>query len=571
MHQLSPQDAQFLYAETEHNLTHVTSVAIYDPSTVPGGATVRYRDIIAHVEDRLQYNPLLLRRLLRLPLEIDYPYWVEDEFFDLEYHMQHGRLPEPGDWRQFCIHMARYHSRPLDMNRPPWEIFVVEGLDHVDGLPAGCYAIATKIHHAAVDGASLMKFFASMADSDPYGTPMIPLEAPNIESAEVPELSAIMSRAVRNNLRSPLNIARTVMRAAPGLVQAAQESVARRGGEDEKKSVPPTRFNVDLSPHKMFDARDVPLDDLKRLRALQPGATINDVVLAICSGALRRYLQHHDELPEESLVAWVPINARPSGSDGGDMPGNNISAMTTAIFTDEPDPQKRLQRIQQSTRASKEARSGVSARLMTDITKHVPAATQVLASRLLVSSGTAARMCNLFISNVPGPQIPMYMNGARMVRSVGLAPLADGMGLFIGTPSYDGKMSFNVISTREVLPDIEFFMQCIDASLQELLALLPAAGAPRVKRAPRGKAPEAKQKRQSAVKATGTSRATTKTKAKTKTKAATKAKTRATAKSKAATKTKPATKPKASTKAKARPKAKAKVKAKARPKAKAAG
>lgn len=470
MHQLSPQDAQFLYAETEHNLSHVTSVAIYDPSTVPGGRTVRFTDIIAHVRERLAYNPVFFRRLLRLPLEIDYPYWVEDEYFDLEYHMQHGRLPEPGDWRQFCIHMARYHSRPLDMNRPPWEIFVVEGLDNADGLPSGCYAIATKIHHAAVDGASLTRFFASMADGDNEGTPLVPLQETDVGSGEIPAMPAMISQAFKNNLRSPLRIAETIMRAAPGLMQAVQDSVAKRDGE--KHPVPPTRFNVDLSPHKMFDARVVPLDALKAIRQLHPGVTINDVVLAICAGALRQYLSHHSELPEESLIAWVPINARPRGSDGGDLPGNNISAMTTPIFTDEADPLKRLQRIHQSTRASKEARSGISARLMTDITRHVPAATQVLASRLILRSGAAARMCNLFISNVPGPQTPMYMNGAKMVRNVGLAPLADGMGLFIGTPSYDGQMSFNVISTREVLPDIEFFMDCLDASVKELLDLL---------------------------------------------------------------------------------------------------
>jgi diacylglycerol O-acyltransferase len=510
MHQLSPQDAQFLYAETEHNLTHVTSVSIYDPSTVPGGATVRYTDIIEHVRERLACNPLFFRRLLRLPLELDYPYWVEDEYFDLEYHMQHGRLPEPGDWRQFCIHMARYHSRPLDMNRPPWEIFVVEGLDNVDGLPRGCYAIATKIHHAAVDGASLMKFFATMADSDNLGTPLVPLEEPQVEGGEIPPMPALVSRALRNNLRSPLRVAETLMRAAPGLVQAAQESIARREGE--KQRVPPTRFNVDLSPHKMFDARTVPLEMLKTIRSLQAGVTINDVVLAVCAGALRRYLEHHRELPDESLIAWVPINARPRGSDGGEMPGNNISAMTTPIFTDEADPLRRLRRINQSTRASKEARSGVSARLMTDITRHVPAATQVLASRLLLRSGAAARMCNLFISNVPGPQIPMYMNGALMVRSVGLAPLADGMGLFIGTPSYDGQMSFNVISTREVLPDIEFFMDCLEASLRELhsLALESVDSVPtgRGKRAS-AKKPAAAAKTRSKARPKATSKAKT--------------------------------------------------------------
>lgn len=470
MQQLNPQDAQFLYAETAHNLTHVTSISIFDPGTVPGGRTVRFTEIIEHMRERLACNPRFFRRLLRLPLEFDYPYWIEDEYFDLEAHIQHGRLPEPGDWRQFCIHMARYHSRPLDMNRPPWEMFVVEGLDHIEGLPRGCYAIVFKIHHAAVDGASLMKFFTSIADADPQGTPLVPLEMPAPEDdGAMPPLPLLLRRALRHNLGSPLRITRTLLRSAPNLYHAAQESVARR--EKPRHTVPATRFNVELSPHKMFDARVFPLDDLKTIRRLHPGVTINDVVLAVCAGALRRYLEHHGELPEDPLVAWVPINARARVSDGGDTPGNNITAMTAPIHTDEPDALKRLKKIHRATQSSKEARSGVSARLMTDITQHVPAATQIMASRLLLRSGVAARMCNLFISNVPGPQEATYMNGARMVRSIGLAPLADGMGLFIATPSYDGQMSFNVISTREILPDIEFFMDCIADALAQLLQL----------------------------------------------------------------------------------------------------
>lgn len=482
MQQLSPQDAQFLYAETEHNLTHVTGISIYDPSTVPGGRTVRFTEIIEHVRERLACNPQFFRRILRLPLEIDYPYWVEDEFFDLEYHIHHSRLPAPGDWRQFCIHMARYHSRPLDMSRPPWEMYVVEGLDHCEGFAPGCYAVVTKVHHAAVDGASFMRFFSTMADADPEGTPLVPLEMPDTPSGEAPDMQHLLRRAISNNLRSPVRMAETLMRSAPGIYRAAQDSVRQRQSDKPKHPVPHTRFNVDLSPHKMFDARIFDLEDFKAIRALHVGVTINDAVLAVCSGALRRYLEHHQELPEESLVAWVPINARPKGSDGGEVPGNNITAMTAPIFTDEPDASKRLLRIHRATRASKEARAGVSARLMTDVTQHVPAATQVLASRLLLRSGVAARFCNLFVSNVPGPQIPTYMNGAKLVGSLGLAPLADGMGLFIATPSYDGKITFNVISTRELLPDIEFFMQCIEESLAELKALVAGGTAPKAKK-----------------------------------------------------------------------------------------
>lgn len=499
MHQLSSQDAQFLYMETAHNLAHVTSISIFDPSTVPGGGLVRFKDILAHVEQRLACNPLLSRRLLRLPLEIDFPYWIEDEFFDLEYHVTHGRLPEPGDWRQFCIHMARYHSRSLDMRRPPWEMYVVEGLDRVAGLPPGCYAIATRIHHAAGDGAALTRFFASLSDSDPQGTPVIPLQPVESEGEPMPAFAALARRALVNNLRSPLRLGNALLKTVPGLVGSAREAARRSAGDAPRPRypVPHTRFNVAVSPHKVFDARVLPLADLQGARTLVPGATVNDVVLATCSDALRRYLQYHDELPDSSLVAWVPINARARGTADGDSSGNRISAMTTPIFTDEADTVERLRRISLSTRRSKEARAGVPARLMTDLTQHVPSATQVLASRLVLQTGLAARLCNVFVSNVPGPQVPLYMNGARALRNFGLAPLADGMGLFIATPSYDGMISFNVISTREILPDIDRLMDCFDQAfqaLQEARKSASGAGPVRPAKAGRGKVPAKRRK-----------------------------------------------------------------------------
>ena len=184
---------------------------------------------------------------------------------------------------------------------------------------------------------------------------------------------------------------------------------------------------------------------------------------------MRKYLKHHRELPTESLVAWVPINARGGHVSEPEGPGNRLASMTTPIFTDIEDPIDRLLAIHASTRKSKEARSGVSARLMTDLSQHVPAATLVTAGRLVLRAGMAANICNLFISNVPGPQVPMYMNGAKQIATYAIAPLVDGMGLFIATPSYDGKITFNVTSTRETLPDIHFFVECIEASLAELL------------------------------------------------------------------------------------------------------
>ncbi len=486
MDQLSPQDSQFLYMESEDNHIQVTAVAIFDPSTVPGGDVVRFKDILAHIESRLHMNPLFRRRLVRVPLELDFPYWVDDENFDLEYHVQHSRLPAPGDWRQFCIQLSRFHARPLDKSRPLWEMLVIEGLDDVEGMPEGAYAIATKLHHAAVDGASIVRYFGSLMDIDNKGTPAVPLDSFEAPRSPRPGLIDMATRAVWNTVRSPIGMTDAVMRSAPALYRWVQDALSSQ--REVSETVPDTRFNCNASPHKMFDATIFDLDELKSIRKAVPGSTINDIVLCICSGALRRYLRHHNELPAESLVAWVPINAR-NGSDSEDEKiGNRVTSMTTRIFTNKADPLERLHAIHAATQKSKAAKSGVSARLMTDLSQHVPAATLVTAGRLVLRAGVAANICNLFISNVPGPQVPMYMNGAKQIATYGIAPLADGMGLFIATPSYNGRITFNVTSTRETLPDIDFFVRCIEESLAELREATrrkPATAKKKKKAAPR--------------------------------------------------------------------------------------
>jgi len=467
MKQLSPQDATFLYLESEHNYNHVTSVQIYDPMTDPNKIGFNFRDLVEHVTSRLSYIPFLTERLVRLPLELDFPYWIADDHFDIEYHINEGHLPENADWPIFCDHIARYHSRPLNPNRPLWDMYVLQGLDNVGGIPKGCYAILTKVHHAAVDGAAMVRFFGMMHDIDAKGTPVLAIEPERIVGHDcLPNTKEIIKRALVANLGSPVRMADTVMRLAPSLYRATQKYVRSKRENSGKTVVPDTRFNSKVSPHKIFDATRFPLDDLKKIRQVVPGATINDVVLAICSGGLRLYLNAHNELPEESLIAWVPINTRSKNDDPAE--GNNISAMTVPIFTQIAEPVSRLQYIYQATQQTKEAKSGVSAKLMTDLSKHIPAATQLIASRLLLKNNTKLRMCNLFISNLPGPQQAYYMQGSKVIATYGLTPINDGMGLFINTPSYDGSLMFNVVSTRELLPDIRFFVECLEAAASEL-------------------------------------------------------------------------------------------------------
>lgn len=483
MQQLSAQDAQFLYMETNKSLSQVTSVGIFDPSTAPNGE-VRFKQIIEHVQSRLHTSPIYKRRIYHVPLELDYPYWIEDEHFDIEYHIRHGRLPHPADWRQLCIHLARFHSRPLDMQRAPWEMYVIEGLDNVASVPKGSYAIATKIHHAAADGMAIAHFFGGLYDMDVQGTPVMPVEQKiTSKRYEKPSSAQMAIRSMINTARSPVKIVDTLLRNAPAIVQEARKKISAEQ-ESAKRSVPVTRFNLETSPHRVFDATNFPLSDFKPVRALSEGSTINDVVLAVCSGALRKYLIHHKELPAESLRAFCPVNVRPK--DGGDAtPGNNISTMSPSLCTDIVDPVERLRAIHQETKHQKAAKKGLSARLMTDVTRHVPASTQLLAARMLASSEMAGRMTNLCISNVPGPAVEVYMNGAKLIRAMGLGPLGDRMGLFIAVTSYNGVMSFNPTSCRRTMPDIELFIQCIRESFAELkaeAAKLPAVKSPKNKK-----------------------------------------------------------------------------------------
>ena len=468
MQQLSAQDAQFLYIETGNNLTHVMGVNIYDPSTAPGGK-VRFKDIINQVESRFESSPVFKRRLMRLPYDFDHPYWVEDEFFDVEHHMFHGRLPQPGDWRQFCIHLARHFSRPMDMNRPLWDMYVIEVLGRIKGIPKGSYAIATRVHHAAIDGASAMHFFSALSDRDPQGTPALDLQPVAEETGEPPSTVEVLNRALISNIQSPVKMASTLLRFSPAIFNTIVKSLGPDSGKGKK--VPLTRFNQAVSPHKMFDATVFSLQDMKRIKDGVEGATINDVVLAICSGALRLYLEHHGELPDDPLVAIAPVNAR-SGRRDAETPGNNLSAMSVSLPTNVADALERLQIVRDTTSQTKAAKTGISARLMTDLTRHVPAATMAGVARLVTSGRFTSKLCNLFISNVPGPQQALYMNGAKLLHTFGMAPLADGMGLFIATPSYNGEMTFSIISAREIMPDIEFFRECLDASFEELLKAL---------------------------------------------------------------------------------------------------
>ncbi|MCB1692758.1 MAG: wax ester/triacylglycerol synthase family O-acyltransferase [Pseudomonadales bacterium] len=471
MEQLTGQDASFFYAELPKTPMHVGSLAVYDPSTVKGGKQ-GFKDILGFIEKRLHLAKTFRRRLVQVPFSMDHPWWIEDRNFDLEFHIRHIRLPEPGDWRQLCIQTARLHARGLDLTKPPWEFTVIEGLDAVPGLPKGSYAIVSKIHHACIDGVSGADITEVIHGLQPYPPdPALP-EVP-WQGEDEPHPLTLISRAQFNNMTQPYRFAEVMARAMPAFQRFQEGLFAQR--YKVNTVVPRTRFSGQVTAHRVFEGKNFALDDIKLIKSAIPGATVNDAILAICGGALRKYLASKDELPDASMIAMAPISVR--SADDKHAMGNQVAAMTVAIGTDVDDPLERLARVHAAARESKEMTNAVGAKLMTDFSQFIPSTTAALASRLYTEMGLSQTMgpgFNCVITNVPGPQFPLYSAGARLVTQFGLGPIFDGMGIIFPVFSYCGQITLSVNACREMMPDPGFFADCIGESFDELLRSAPA-------------------------------------------------------------------------------------------------
>ncbi|HEY0228344.1 MAG TPA: wax ester/triacylglycerol synthase family O-acyltransferase, partial [Mycobacterium sp.] len=404
------------------------------------------------------------------------PYWVDDPNFDLEYHVRHIGLPQPGDWRQLCIQIARLHARQIDLRRPPWEITVIEGLNAVAGVPKSSFAMALKLHHCAVDGMASVQMIAALhdlaADSPRPAGPDGPWQPDAL-----PSTAELLSRATINALLHPFRSAAVLASNAPAAVRGLAVlpgkligGVASRVARGAVPTFPPkTRFNQTVSPHRVFEARFHDLADFKRIKASVPGATVNDVALAYVGGALRAYLDGHGELPDDSLVAACPMSLRKAGDTTSN--GNDLFGRLQTLGTDIDDPLKRLATIAESTAGSRaDAESSTTTHVL-ELIGTVPTAllgmTAKAASALPFSGPTIA---NTTVTNVAGPTEPLFFSGARLVRVAGLGPLVAGLNLIHVVASYNGTLSISATADRDALPDPARYAECMEQSFQELLA-----------------------------------------------------------------------------------------------------
>ncbi len=467
MEQLSAQDASFLYVENEKVANHVGGMYLYDQSTVPGGI-VTFKTILRYLESKLHLVPRYRQRLMNVPGNMDHPYWVDDPDFDIEYHVRHMALPKPGDWRQLCIQTSRIYDRPLDMDRPLWLFYVIEGLDNVEGCPPGSFAVVTKTHHAMIDGVSGTAMATALHELEPE----VEIVEPQPWTPErQPNPVELMQRTFFKNLTQPMNFMRLLAESAPTTARVMS------GLQDGSlklpvaaADVPRTRFNGNTSRHRVIEAVSLPLDELKKIKNTVPDATINDVVLAIGGGALRRYLLDKDELPDNSLIALAPISVRSGAADAG-AGGNEVSGMLVPIGTDIDNPMERLNAVHQAAVDSKKLSNAIGAKVMTDFAQFIPGVTMGMASRLSASLGLATAgnpIINTVITNVPGPQVPLYFCGAKLLDQFSLGIVQDGLCLFHGILSYNGRLTITAMSDREALPDPEFYHACLMDAYEEL-------------------------------------------------------------------------------------------------------
>ena len=472
MRQLQGMDASFVALETRNSPMHIGSILIYNPATAPGGF-VRFKDILRFYESRMQLSKTMRQRLVRVPFDLDYPYWIEDKAFDLEYHVRHLALPKPGDWRQLCIQAARIFARPLDLTRPPWEFTIIEGLDNVPGIAPGSFATITKVHHAAIDGMSGIDLMEALHTLDPHAA--APQQPDEWQGEDVPNTATLLARSWFNAITNPARQFEVAARALPGLARATKGLLTRDFKVHGEMLAPRTRFNVPLSPNRVIEGRSVALADIKSIRALAPGAKVNDVFLAIVGGAMRKYLLAHDDLPDKTLTAMAPISVR-STDEKGDM-GNQVAAMITPLGTHIAGPAERLAYVHSQTVNSKAMTDAIGARNMTEMSKVSPALFMALGAQLYTRLGLANRMAPPFstvVTNVPGPPVPIYSAGAKLESMMGLLCLTDGMGLGHVVQSYCFEATISFTACRQVMPDPEFYAQCIEDSFTELRDLARA-------------------------------------------------------------------------------------------------
>jgi WS/DGAT/MGAT family acyltransferase len=456
---LSALDASFLYLESPTTAMHVGGVARFEP---PSGQPFDYEALCELVSRRIALVPRYRQKIRWVPGHIANPVWVDDEDFDISYHVRRSALPKPGSDSQLRELVGRLQSRRLDRARPLWEIYLVEG------LADGRFAIVTKTHHAMVDGISAVDIGTLILDLEPT-----PREIP--DDAWVPRREPsrleLVAGAVADTLRRPTQLVDTVRTAVTDVRTTAERALDTVTGvaavaRTSLRSAPQSPLNAEIGEQRRFGMAATTLDDYKRIRKSH-GGTVNDVVLAVVAGAMRIWLLTRGEsvVPSTTVRAMVPVSVRSEGQTGA--LGNRVSSYFVDLPVGEPSPVMRLHQVSYAMKGHKESGQSVGADALVRATGFAPPTIHSAAARL--GAGLSRRLFNVVVTNVPGPQFPLYAAGARMIDCYPVVPLAKGQAVTIGLTSYNGGVYYGMNCDRDSMPDIDVLAGCIEESLAELM------------------------------------------------------------------------------------------------------
>jgi diacylglycerol O-acyltransferase len=469
--QVSGQDATFLYAESPSSPMHVATLTIVEGS-------IEFNDFKEIVASKLHLIPKFRKRLLNVPLNLDYPYWVDDPNFDIDLHINRLKLPDPSNWKTLREMTSAIFSSPLDLRRPLWSISFIEGLDEVSQVPKGSIAIVSKIHHVMIDGSSGVGIMGILFDKNKEDKNKKPAPTRPYEPEPLPDGISLLLKSSYGFFKNPLKVPKLIGETAFSLLKGKMKSQlnSKKSIHKNSFSTPKTIFNESVSPRRTWGTAILAFDRINTLRKIMD-VSVNDLILAICAGGIRKYLEEKEKLPVQPLVANVPISIRVKG-DKQKM-DNQISNMLVKIATHIKDPIKRLEYIQEQTNMGKSRHKAVGAKALSKMADAVPFGLANLAAGLYTRYNIKEfhrPPFNVTITNVPGPQNPLYLKGHKIVGIFGLTPVLDGFGLIIAAFSYNGIVSITTTSDAKTMPDADKFSRYIRESANELEKIILTKG-----------------------------------------------------------------------------------------------
>jgi diacylglycerol O-acyltransferase / wax synthase len=443
--------SMFLIAETREQPMHVGSLQLFRP---PEGAEAdflhnMYEDLLAQDE----MASLFRKRPYRSALTLGQWAWEDDRLVDLEHHVRHSALPNPGRIRELLALVSRLHASLLDRSRPPWEAHLIEGLND------GRYAVYTKIHHALMDGVSAAKLMERSLTPEPDRRDVPPPWAPHARSSRKKDSGGLLALP-----KTAIELTSDFVGLGPAVVKRAAEQALRQQIAVLPLQAPRTMFNVAITGSRRFAAQSWPIERFKAVAKVS-GSTLNDVLLAVSSGALRRYLLDHDALPDASLIAMTPVSLRADDDDADDA-GMAVGTILCTLGTDLEDPAARLETVRNSMNAGKHALGGLSQTQVTALSAGVMAPLAI--QSLVDPNGYTRPAYNLVISNVPGPTKPLYFNGAKLEGSYPLSIPHNGQAMNITVTSYNGNLEFGIVGCRRTVPHLQRLLSHLEDSLTDL-------------------------------------------------------------------------------------------------------